>query len=176
MPRIPTIEYEKTSGELRETFDQGLARYGRMTNMKRTLLHSLPVYHAMMVWYPLFDAIQPFLGERLAIIFSHAISSESDCLICTTFMRRILIDWGEEPNDLHLDEKGQAVVAFGQAIARPGSRVPDDLYAQIASFFTPEQIVALTAFACQMMATNIFNNALEVDLDEYLYAYREKQP
>ena len=36
------------------------------------------------------------------------------------------------------------------------------------------QIVALTAFAAMMIATNIFNNALEVELDEYLFAYRKK--
>jgi hypothetical protein len=174
MPRIAPIEYEQATGEVRATFEQGLARYGRMTNMKRTLLHSLPSYHALMEWYPLFDTIKPFLGERLAIIFSHAISVESDCLICTTFMRRILIDWGENPNDLRLDEKGEALVAFGRAVTRPGNRVPDDLYRQIAGYFNDEQIVALTSFASLMVATNIVNNVLEVELDEYLYDYREK--
>ena len=38
----------------------------------------------------------------------------------------------------------------------------------------PEQIVALTAFGGLMVATNLFNNALQVDLDEYLYRYRKE--
>ncbi len=38
------------------------------------------------------------------------------------------------------------------------------------------QIVALTGFACLMIATNVFNNVLEVELDEYLYDFREGQP
>jgi hypothetical protein len=42
--------------------------------------------------------------------------------------------------------------------------------------FSSEQIVALTAFAGLMAATNMINNALKVDLDEYLYAYRQEQP
>ena len=83
------------------TFDpSALAKYGRLTNMKRTLLHSLPAYHALMQWYDLFDEVKAFLGERLAIVFSHAISSESDCLICTTFMRRLLMNGGENPDAL----------------------------------------------------------------------------
>ncbi len=176
MPRIMPLEHEQTLGETRGVFDQGLVKYGRMTNMKRTLIHSLPAYHALMEWYPLFDAIKAFVGERSAIIFAHAISSQGDCLICTTFMRRLLINWGEDPSDLKLDEKEQTLVAFGRAIVMPGNRVPDEIYAQLAALFSTEQIVVLTAFASLMIATNIVNNALEVELDEYLYDYRAGQP
>src|SRR5437764_913497 len=168
MPRIIPLEHEEAAGEVRKALDEGIAKWGRMTNMKRTLLRSLPAYHALMQWYLLFDTVKTFLGERLAIIFAHAISSESDCLICTTYMRRILIEWDEDPNELKVDEKGEALVAFGRAIAQPGNRIPDQLYKKIASFFTTEQIVALTAFAALMVATNIINNVLQVELDEYL--------
>ena len=126
-----------------------------------------------MDWYTLFDVVKKFLGERLAIIFSHAISAEGDCLICTTYMRRLLIDWGENPDELNLDEKGEAIVQFGRALARQSNRVPDDIYGNVARFFNDEQMVTLTAFAGLMVATNIINNVLEVDLDEYLYAYRK---
>src|SRR5256885_6722938 len=97
-------------------------------------------YHALMEWYPLFDTVKAFLGERLAIVFAHAISAQSDCLICTTFMRRILMDWGEDPNELKLDDKGELLVAFGRAVTQPGNRVPKDLYQKLESFFRPEQI------------------------------------
>ena len=172
MPRIAPLEREQTAGDVQATFDEGVARWGRMTNMKRTLLHSLPAYRVLMQWYTLFDTVKPFLGERLAIIFAHAISSESDCLICTTYMRRILIQWGENPDELKLDEKGEVLVAFGRAIALPGNRVPGTLYKKLSAFFDPGQIVALTAFASLMVATNIINNVLEVELDEYLYEFR----
>ena len=129
-----------------------------------------------MQWYPLFDTVKAFLGERLAIVFAHAISAQSRCLICTTFMRRILLEWGENPNELKLDERGEAIVAFGRALTQPGNRVPDELYRKLADFLTAEQIVALTAFASLMVATNIINNVLEVDLDAYLYEYCESQP
>jgi alkylhydroperoxidase family enzyme len=176
MPRIPPLEREETTGEARAIFDRELARFGRLTNMKRTLLRSPSAYHALMEWYPLLDTIKAFLGQRLAIIFAHAISSEGDCLICTTFMRRLLINQGENPNELTLDEKGQLLVEFGRNLVRPRNRVPDQLYQRLAGHFNPEQIVALTAFASLMVATNMINNILEVDLDEYLYEFREGQP
>src|SRR3954466_13697473 len=103
MPRIRPVDLEQTTGETRITFEQGVARWDRLTNMKRTLLHSLPAYKVLMEWYTLFDAVKGFLGDRLAIIFCHAVSLESDCLICTTYMRRILTDGGENPDELKLD-------------------------------------------------------------------------
>ena len=130
MPRIPALELEQTQGETRLAFEQGLARFGRMTNMKRTMLQSLPTYHALLEWYPLFDTIVSFTGERAAVIFAHAISVGSDCLICTTFMRRLLINAGDDPSALALDEAEQVLVDFGGAIAAQGNRVDEELYRQ----------------------------------------------
>jgi alkylhydroperoxidase family enzyme len=144
-----------------------------MTNMKRTLLHSLPAFKALMEWYPLRDAVQPFLGERLTTLFSHAISAETDCLICSTFFRRMLIQTGENPERLRLDERETAVLEFGRALAVSPFKVPDPVYQRLEAYFRPDQIVALTAFGAMMVATNVVNNALEVELDEYLQPYRK---
>ncbi len=171
MSRIPPVDPEGATPEQRAAFADGVVRYGRMTNMKRTLLHSLPAFHALMEWYPLRDAVQPFLGERLATIFAHAISADTDCLVCSTFFRRLLIESGDDPDELALDRREQLVVDFGRALAAPGSRVPDELYARLAAEFSQEQIVALTAFGAMMLATNVINNALEVNLDGYLEPY-----
>ncbi len=173
MPRIRPVEHESASAAQRGAYDDTVRTQGRITNMKRTLLHSLPAFRALMEWYPLRDTVAPFLGERLTTIFAHAISADTDCLICTTFMRRIIIDSGEDPDSFALNEREQLVVDFGRCLAQPFARVPDDLYARLASEFTDEQIVALTAFGALMLATNVFNNALEVDLDEYLEPYRK---
>lgn len=172
MPRIDPIDPESATAEQRAAFDAGVERYGRMTNMKRTLLHSAPAYHALMEWYTLRDVVRPWLGDRLATIFSLAISAETDCLICSTFFRRILIDAGENPDELSLDAREQMVVDFGRCLSQPNSRVPDEVYMRLAAEFSGEQIVALTAFGAMMVATNIINNALEVDLDDYLENYR----
>ncbi len=173
MTRIPPVDPEHTTPDRRAAHDAGVERFGRMTNMKRTLLHSIPAYDALMTWYDLRDTVQPFLGERLATIFSHAISAETDCLICSTFFRRILIDSGENPDELTLDAREQLVVDFGRTLSTPSSRVPDALYTRLAAEFSPEEIVALTAFGAMMVATNIINNALDIPLDDYLDNYRK---
>jgi alkylhydroperoxidase family enzyme len=173
MPRIRPIDHELASPEVRGAHDAAVRRFGRITNMKATLLHSLPAFDALMTWYDLRDTVQPFLGEKLTDLFSHAISAGTDCLVCSTYFRRALHDAGVNPDGLSLDEREQVVVEFGQRLAQPLARVPDHLYARLAALFTDEQIVALTAFGAMMVATNVFNNALDVDLDEYLMEYRK---
>jgi alkylhydroperoxidase family enzyme len=117
------------------------------------------------------DSVQSFLGDRLTTIFAHAISADTDCLICSTFFRRLLIEAGENPDALALDDSEQLVIDFGRALAAPGARVSDEMYSRITSLYSDEQIVALTAFGAMMLATNVVNNALEVDLDGYLEPY-----
>jgi alkylhydroperoxidase family enzyme len=172
MPRIAPLDYGGMPADARAAHDAHL-RTARITNMKRTLLHSVPAFDALMTWYRLRDTVQPFLGERLTTLFAHAVSSETDCLICSTFFRRILIDSGEDPDDLAMDEREVAVVDFGRALARTPHRIPDALYGCVAAHFSDEQMVALTAFGALMVATNVINNVLQVPLDDYLQPYRK---
>jgi alkylhydroperoxidase family enzyme len=152
-----------------------LAAHGRVTNMKRTLAHSPRALLALMEWYPLRDEVKAFLGDRATTLFAHAVSSENDCLICSTFFRRILEDAGDDPDRLQLDARERALVDYGVALSRDRGRVPDDVYAGIAGLLTPAQIVAVTAFGTMMIATNAFVNALEIELDEYLWPYRKPE-
>ena len=171
MARVPPAR-EPLAAAAREELERQRAAHGRVTNMKQTLAHSPVALSALMTWYPLRDECATFLGDRLTVLFAHAVSTEADCLICSTFMRRILIDAGDDPDHLQLDEREQAVVDFGLTIARNNSFVPAAIYDRVAALFQPAQIVTLTAFGALMIATNVFNNALEVELDEYLWPYR----
>jgi alkylhydroperoxidase family enzyme len=125
-----------------------------------------------MEWYPLRDEVRLFLGERLTDLFAHAVSAENDCLICSTFFRRILIDRGEDPEHLTLDERERDVLEFARRLATGGRDVSDALFARLLGWLTPAQMVTLTAFGSLMLATNVVNNALQVDLDQYLEPYR----
>jgi alkylhydroperoxidase family enzyme len=150
------------------------ATHRRVTNMKRTLARSPVALRALMTWYDLRDEVVPFLGERSTTLFAHAVSAGTDCLICSTFFRRLLIDAGEDPETLRLTEWEQTVVDYGRQLATDPHGVSDELFARLTAHLRPEQVVALTAFGGLMVATNLFNNALRVDLDEYLHAYRKK--
>ena len=176
MPRIQPIHSDSAPTETRALHDDTVRDHGRVTNMKATLLHSPPAFHALMEWYTLRDVVQPFLGERLTYIFSHAISDQNDCLICSTFFRRLLTDAGDDPDNFALDEREALVTEYGKQLAQPGARVSDDTFARLSQTFTEEQIVALTAFGAMMVATNIINSALEVPFDDYLEPYKKGAP
>lgn len=149
------------------------ASYGRATNMKATLARSPVALKALMTWYDLRDEVVAFAGERPALLFSHAISAATDCLICSTFFRRLLIEAGDDPDSLALDDREGLLVEYGRQLAADPHGVDDGLFGRLSAAFSDEQIVTLTAFGGLMVATNLFNNALRVDLDEYLWPYRK---
>src|SRR5215813_6703441 len=116
MARISPLSYEQAPPAARSELDRQLADSGRLTNMKRTLAHSPAALGALMQWYALREEVVPFLGERLTTLFAHAISAQTDCLICSTFFRRVLVDAGEDPDALRLDEREEAVIAYGRQL------------------------------------------------------------
>jgi alkylhydroperoxidase family enzyme len=172
MARIQPVDDSSASPAVRAEFDAQVAAHGRVTNMKRTLGHSLPAFRALMTWYPLRDEVAAFLGDRATYLFAHAISSENDCLICSTFFRRIFIENGENPDAFQLGAWENDLIAYGRQLARDPHAVSDELYAKLAARLSDEQVVVLTAFGGLMIATNVFNDALHVDLDTVLYEFR----
>ena len=171
--RIEPIELGEARGQNRVALEQVIAMHGRATNMKRTLARSPVALRSLMTWYDLREEVASFLGERATVLFAHSLSVGTDCLVCSTFFRRLLIDAGDDPDDLRLDERERLVVEYGRRLARVTDRVGDELFDRLAGAFDADQIVSLTAFGGLMVATNLFNNALQVDLDEYLWSYRK---
>jgi alkylhydroperoxidase family enzyme len=168
-------EYETANPEVKKEYDDQIARNGRVTNMKRTLLHNVPAFKAYMEWYTLKDQIVPFLGERAVSLFSYAISAGNDCLICSTFFRKILIDSGDNPDDPVLTETEKLLMDFGRAIGRDPHNIPESLYTALQTKYNTEEIVLLFAFAGIMAATNLFNTVAKIPLDEVLYQYVKKE-
>jgi alkylhydroperoxidase family enzyme len=173
MARISPISIDEAQPHARAELEHQIAAHGRTTNMKCTLARSPAALAALMQWYALYDVVLPVLGQRMTTLFSHAISSQTDCLICSTFFRRWLNEQGEDPDALQLDQRERDVVDYGRQLAVDAHGVPDELFGRLRSWLSEEQLVALTAFGGMMIATNIFNNALQVDLDEYLEPFRK---
>ena len=101
------------------------------------------------------------------------ISSGNDCLVCGTFFRRILIENGEDPDALKLSEKEETIWNFARAMAKDFHNIPAELYDELDSYYSEEQMIQLIAFAGQMYATNVFVTTAKVDLDEILINYRK---
>ncbi len=173
MPRIEPLSPHAAPTSIRGTWEQHLLENpgSRITHMKATLSHSPLAFRVYMEWYPLYHEVIGITGERLAYLFAHAISEASNCPLCTTFFRKIIIQNGERPEDLTLTEAEQNLLDFGAEFAQNRGEISDPVYQKIATRYSRDQVVVLVAFAGQMVATNLFNNALRVEIDEYLAPY-----
>lgn len=175
MSYIPMTDYETASEEVKREYDDQIAKHGRITNMKRTLLHDVPSFKAYMEWYTLYDELVPVIGERGMNLFSYAISNGNDCLICSTFFRKIIIDSGEKPDDPKLNDTEKLLMDFGACICKDPHNIPDEIYDRLKAMYSDKIIVTLIAFAGIMYATNLFNTVAKVDLDEVLFRYRKSK-
>ncbi|TWV99581.1 carboxymuconolactone decarboxylase family protein [Chitinophaga pinensis] len=172
MARINPLSPEETPVPLQAAYSLHTTTWNAcITNMKATLGHSQTAFEVYMEWYRLYDRIKRFLGLRPAYLFAYTVSVGSNCPLCTTFFRKIIIDHGEDPAHIVFSEKEQLLMDFGSAIAQHQGRVNEALFAAISAVYNTEELVELIAFAGQMIATNIFNNVIETDIDEYLFNY-----
>jgi len=175
MPRIKPLEGTEISSSVQHSFDDHVKKYNtRITNMKASLAHSLPAFEVYMEWYKLYEEVKKILGERLAYLFAWSISHASNCPLCSVYFRKIIIDRGEKPENLELTAGEKDVLDFGEAIARQQGHIDNDVYNKLAARFEKGEMVMLVAFAGQMIATNIFNNVIETDIDDYLFNYLPK--
>ncbi len=174
MTFLPMTTDETRGPEARAAAERQVELHGgRITNMKATLLSHVPSFTAYMEWYTLRDDLVPFIGERAVSLFSYAISDENDCLVCSVFFRRILIDNGEDPDNPQVTETEQLLIDWGRLIASNPAGISDEFYGRLEKAFSPQLRVLLLAFAGQMVATNLFNTVGRVPLDEVLYDYRK---
>ena len=174
MTFLPITTYEELGAEGRAASDRQVELHGgRITTMKATLLSHVPSFTAYMQWYTLRDELVPYIGERAVSLFSYAISDENDCLVCSVFFRRILIDNGEDPDNPQVTEAEQLLIDWGRLISASPDAIPEETYARLEATFSPQLRVLLVAFAGQMIATNLFNIVGRVPLDEVLYDYRK---
>lgn len=172
MARINPVKENETPPSVKQAFEKHVTEYNaRITNMKATLGHSLRAFEIYMQWYVLYDEIEKILGKRMAYLFAYSISFSSNCPLCSTFFRKIIIDAGERPENLELTPEEERILEFGSAIAASKGNISDLVFNDVAAMYTQQEMVVLIAFAGQMIATNVFSNVIQTDIDEYLSAY-----
>ncbi|WDR07092.1 hypothetical protein PSQ90_06565 [Devosia rhodophyticola] len=171
MARITQVDYATATPEQRQAHDAEMALRGRMTNMKRTLLHSPVALRIYGEWFALRDQLLPILGVRPIWLFAEAISKSSDSPIGMGFMRRAIVTGGDDPDRLVLTAEEEALVALGQALGRNAQSVPDAIWGQVAERYDEKTLVDLIAFAGLMVATNLFTDAVKTEMDTELLPF-----
>lgn len=174
MAQLSPIDYATASDEIRAEHDRELKLRGRITNMKRILLHSPAAHRIYAEWFTLRDLLKPTLGDRAIWLFSKAIAETMRAEIPVTFFRRALIDSGFEPEGIAPSADEALLIKFGKAVAADANAVPDETWAALKARYDETLLVNLTAFAGIMVATCVFTNAVRVDLDPELETYRKK--
>ena len=172
MPRILPLTDSNITDETKSAFERHVREHqSRITNMKATMGRSVLAFEIYMRWYDLYENVKSITGHRLAYLFAHAISSGSNCPLCTTYFRKVIIENGEKPEELLLSEDEQDLIDFGSEMSIYTGEVDEELYQRIARKYSEQEIIVLVAFAGQMIATNVFSNTLQVEIDDYLAPY-----
>jgi hypothetical protein len=173
MSHLSHFDYDTASEAARAEHDREVALRGRMTNMKRTLLHS-PVAHRIYAeWFALREELRPALDDRAIWLFCQAIAIESRSIIPVGFFRRALINTGLTPETLEPSADEALLIAFGKAIVMDSNAVPDDLWSRLKARYDEPTLVNLVAFAGIMIATAVFTNVVKIDVDPELGPFLE---
>lgn len=171
MAYISQVQYENATPEQKAEFHDQIEKHGRITNMKKTLLHHVPSFKVLMEWYTLQEEVVKVIGERATNFYCYAISTKNDCLICSMFFKKILVDLGIDFETFEFTEQEQELIEYGRALVSNPESIPPELFEKLKARYTESEIVLLTSFGAMMIATNLINTSLKVELDDVLVPY-----
>jgi alkylhydroperoxidase family enzyme len=165
------IDDPALDGATLEAIAEEKARTGRVTNMKRYLLRSLPAYRLFSDVLPLKSALRQVIGDRAVSVFSHAISENANCLLCSTYFRRALNEHGVSPQDFEPTEVETLLVALAKQMTGAYDGENQGALAALEQRFGQRSAVEIVAYGAAMIATNVLNTTLGVPLDDDLKAF-----
>ena len=106
MSYISKIDPETAGEKEKEVIRNHLAQGYRLTNEKLTLLHNAEAFKAIEdSSYSLDRELQRLIGKRAGDFFEYAISEENDCLVCSTYFRKLLKDNGIDFDNFQFTKK-----------------------------------------------------------------------
>lgn len=173
MSHLSHIDYDTASEAIRAEHDREVSLRGRMTNMKRTLLHSPEAHRIYAEWFTLREELRPAIDDRAVWLFCLAIAIESRSIIPVGFFRRALINAGLKPETVVPSADEALLIEFGKAMVANSDAVPDAIWDRLKARYDQPTLVNLVAFAGIMIATAIFNNVVKIDIDPELLPFLE---
>jgi hypothetical protein len=133
MPRLQPLTPDTFSADTKAAFEKHVREHqSRITNMKATMGRSVLAFEIYMRWYDLYENLKAITGARLAYLFAHSISMGSNCPLCTTYFRKMIIENNEKPEELILTEEEQQLLDLGSEISKHNGEIKDELYNRIA--------------------------------------------
>ena len=173
MARVGFINRDELNGKALEAWDNQ-EKNNNLTNMKKALLNYYATYDAYMGWYTSWARLVEIIGEKDAILYSHAISTTNGCQLCSLFFISDLKALGLDPNNFETSENEKLLQQLGQQIVKDPTKVSDELLNGLRKFYSDEEIIVIVGFGAQMQATNNFNSVLGVDVDKRLLPLKDQ--
>jgi hypothetical protein len=168
MARVSYVVREQLDEVQTTAYDGEASRVGFVTNMKKAILHSPAAHEAYLGSYLIKNELINLLGKRAFNIYAHAISSASDCLLCSMFFRRQLQAEGIKPAEFVPTDIEQLLIDVGSRIGGRQMKLDAEIWARLHAHFDEPAIVNIIGYGGTMVATNIFNSVMEIDMDDYL--------
>lgn len=163
MARISLISYDQADKEVQQVMDEHVAKGYRITNMKKTLLHSITSFQSLEDgFYNLQERLETFLDGQTIMFFAYAISTQDDCIVCSLYFKKLLDDAGLDINTFAFTDEQNLLIQLGREIVNNKGHVSDELLDQLVERYTEQQVVEIVSFATLMIANNLFNNVLQV--------------
>ncbi len=163
MARINPVDPNDASDEIKAAYDEYKTKIS-MNNMKLTLLNNPVAFRVLNGFHDIVAEAKAFLDELTVNLFCYAILTENDCAVCSKIFRNFLEKNGVEFDTLVMTPVQHALISYGRNIADNPHEVYDEQMDELKEYFTDEQIVVITALAAMMVASNIINTTLEVEL------------
>ena len=164
MPRISMIDPATASPEVKQAIDEHLAKGYSLTKEKLTLLHNVAAFKAIEEGsYSVDKELCRIVGERAANFFEYAISIENDCIVCTTYFKRLLDKQGIDIHNFEFTDDENLLIEYAKALAKDPRHIPAELLDRLQAKYNEEEFVVITAQGIMMLANNYFNDIAEVE-------------
>lgn len=164
---ISLVTEEGASAEALRAVKAHTATGQRMTNMKWTMLHNVPLFEVMnQVMETANGQLKGRIPHRAMIFFLYAIATGNDCAVCGGVFRNMLEDMGvKDFGSFDFTEEERDLVDFARALTADPNHVPDEIYERLQRRYDEETMVVLVMNGVFSMASNYFNNITGVEPD-----------
>ena len=165
--QISLVTEGNASAEALRAMETHLAAGQRMTNMKRTMLHNVPLFERMnQVMETANGQLRGRITHRAMVFYLYAIASGNDCAVCGGVFRKMVEEMGVEDFDFFdFTEEERDLVDFARAMTADANHIPDEVYERLQRRYDEETLVVLVMNGVFSMASNYFNNITGVEPD-----------
>ena len=113
--------------------------------------------------YAVDEELAAIVGKRAADIYEYAISAANDCIVCTTYFKKLLDSEGIDIHNFEFTKDEDLLVEFARALANDPRHIPADLKDRMQARYNDREFVVITSMGIMMLANNYFNDIMEVE-------------